>query len=93
MADAAMLADIRVKLHAVLDFLEAMEQAQSRRCADCNRRSGDLAECADGKWRGPTCRTRYDAGAGVQLPMDAEQESGDWPGAVTTTAFQDAGLL
>lgn len=72
MADATTLADIRVKLHAVLDFLEAMEQQQNRRCADCNRRSDDLAECGDGQWRGPTCRKRWEAGAGVQLPIGGQ---------------------
>jgi hypothetical protein len=40
-----------------------------KRCADCNRRSDDLAQCADEQWRGPTCRKRHEASAGVQLPI------------------------
>lgn len=40
-----------------------------KRCASCHRRSDDLALCADEKWRGPSCRKRYEAGAGVQLPI------------------------
>lgn len=70
--DSAALTALRGRLQAALVAVDQLIAADGRRCADCNRRSGDLTECADGKWRGPTCRTRYEAGAGVQLPIGGQ---------------------
>lgn len=64
-----MLAALHGRLQAALVAVEQLQAANGRRCAGCNRRSDDLAECADGQWRGPSCRKRYEAGAGVQLPI------------------------
>lgn len=72
MADAT-LAALRGRLVAAIVAVDLLIAAEGRRCADCNRRSGDLAQCADGQWRGPSCRRRHEAaaerGAGVQLPI------------------------
>lgn len=62
MVDAT-LAALRGRLQAALVAVDG------RRCADCNRRSDDLSQCADGQWRGPSCRRRHEAAAGVQLPI------------------------
>jgi len=72
-ADAATLTALRGRLAAALVAVDQLIAAEGRRCADCNRRSDDLAECGDGKWRGPTCRKRWEAGAGVQLPIGGER--------------------
>lgn len=72
MADAATLTALRGRLAAALVAVDQLIAADGRRCADCNRRSDDLALCADEKWRGPHCRKRYEAGAGVQLPIGGQ---------------------
>ena len=87
--DSATLLALQGRLQAALVAVEQLIAANGRRCADCNRRSDDLAQGADGQWRGPTCRARYEARAGVQLPMEDE---GCRP-IKTTVAFQKAGLL
>lgn len=77
MADAATLAALRGRLQAALVAVEQLIAADGRRCADCNRRSDDLALCADGQWRGPSCRKRYEASAGIQLDLGGEPEYRD----------------
>ena len=58
-------------LDAACDIRQAIAERDTapKRCADCHRRSDDLTLCADEQWRGPSCRKRYEAGAGVQLPI------------------------
>lgn len=70
--DSATLTALRGRLAAALVAVDQLIAAAGRRCADCHRRSDDLAECADGQWRGPSCRRRYEAGAGVQLPIGGQ---------------------
>lgn len=70
--DSATLAALRGRLQAALVAVDQLIAADGRRCADCNRRSDDLEQCADEQWRGPTCRKRYEAGAGVQLPIGGQ---------------------
>lgn len=70
--DSAVLAALQGRLQAALVAVEQLIAANGRRCYDCHRRSDDLAECADGQWRGPSCRKRYEAGAGVQLPIGGQ---------------------
>lgn len=68
MADATLVA-LRGRIAAALVAVDQLIAADGRRCADCNRRSDDLTQCADGQWRGPSCRRRYEAGGGLQLPI------------------------
>jgi hypothetical protein len=71
--DSATLAALRGRLQAALVAVDQLIAADGRRCADCHRRSDDLGECADGQWRGPSCRKRYEAsGSGVQLPIGGD---------------------
>lgn len=81
--DSATLLALRGRLAAALVAVDQLIAAEGRRCADCNRRSEDLAECEDGQWRGPSCRKRYEAGVGDPLYRPVR----------TTTAFTEAGLL
>jgi hypothetical protein len=67
--DSATLLALQGRLQASLVAVEQLIAANGRRCADCNRKSDDLALCADEQWRGPTCRKQYEAGTGVQLPI------------------------
>lgn len=88
MADTATLTALRGRLAAALVAVDLLIAAEGRRCADCNRRSDDLAECEDGQWRGPSCRKRYEAAVGLQLRF-----GGDARPVRTISAFTEAGLL
>ena len=70
--DSATLAALRGRLQAALVAVDQLIAADGRRCANCNRRSDDLEQCADGHWRGPSCRKRYEADTGVQLPLGGQ---------------------
>lgn len=74
--DSTVLTALRGRLEASLVAVDQLIAAQGRRCTDCNRRSDDLEQCADGKWRGPTCRKRYEAAGhpdATALPMPKEE--------------------
>lgn len=66
--DIAGVRRLQLALAAYLHLIAA----DGRRCVDCHRRSDDLAQGADGQWRGPSCRRRYEAGVGVQLPIGGQ---------------------
>lgn len=67
--DSATLAALRGRLQASLVAVDQLIEAQGRRCHDCHRRSDDLTRCADGQWRGPSCRKRYEAAGGAAEPI------------------------
>lgn len=70
--DSATLLALQGRLQAALVAVEQLIAANGRRCADCNRHADDLALCGDGQWRGPSCRKRYEAAVGVQLPIGGQ---------------------
>lgn len=70
--DRQALTVLRGRLAAVLVAVDQALESLERRCFDCHRRSADLAQCGDGEWRGPKCRSVWEAGAGEQLPIGGE---------------------
>ncbi len=68
--DSAALTVLRGRLVAAIAGIDAALEALGRVCFDCHRPARAMTQCSDGEWRGPHCRDVYEAGAGVQLPIE-----------------------
>ncbi len=77
--DSATLRQMREQVGALisdgitlLDTIDQALAAADRVCARCHRSSRHYVLGGDGQWRSPHCHRRYEAAAGVQLPIEGE---------------------